>query len=63
MFVNKLSDSDGEVAETQVWLNFAHDCGYLSRTRCEKLIAGYEEVGRMLGGMMLKSEWFAPNRK
>src|SRR5438445_13659876 len=29
-FVSKLSDSDGEAAETIVWLNFARDCGYLT---------------------------------
>jgi len=27
-FVSKLSDSDSETAETQVWLDFALDCGY-----------------------------------
>ena len=32
VFLNKLSDSDGEATETQVWLDFALDCGYLSRT-------------------------------
>src|SRR5947207_8906841 len=29
MFVSKLADSDAEAAETQVWLDFARDCGYL----------------------------------
>jgi four helix bundle protein len=29
MFLSKLADSDGEVAETQVWLAFARDCGYM----------------------------------
>jgi four helix bundle protein len=28
-FVSKLSDSDGECAETMVHLDFAKDCGYL----------------------------------
>src|SRR3972149_129000 len=28
-FVSKLSDADTEVAETQVWLDFALDCGYI----------------------------------
>src|SRR5438046_1572709 len=30
-FVAKLSDSDSEAAETQVWLEFAVECGYLDR--------------------------------
>lgn len=59
-FVNKLSDSDGEATETQVWLEFSRDCGYLSTDVCQKLLSEYEEVGRMLGGMMLHPEKFAP---
>ena len=38
MFVNKLSDSDAETAETQVWLDFSFDCGYLSQKRRDELI-------------------------
>ena len=30
-FVSKLSDSETEAAETQVWLEFAVKCGYLPR--------------------------------
>ena len=63
MFVNKLSDSDGEAAETQVWLDFAHDCGYLAMPTYESLIARYEDVGRMLGRMMLAPEKFIPKAK
>src|SRR5438270_3280646 len=28
MFVSKMADADGEATETQVWLDFARDCGY-----------------------------------
>src|SRR5437588_5997039 len=52
MFVSKLADSDAEAAETQVWLDFAHDCGYLSHERHKQLIAGYEEIGKMLNSMI-----------
>jgi four helix bundle protein len=58
MFVNKLSDSDTEATETQVWLDFSLDCGYLSRGPYEKLVKGYEEIGKMLGGMMSTPEKF-----
>jgi len=34
-FVNKLSDSDGEATETQIWLEFSRDCGYLSLEVCQ----------------------------
>src|SRR5207253_5316800 len=29
-FVSKLTDCDAEATETQVWIDFAFDCGYLS---------------------------------
>ena len=60
MFLSKLADSDGEVAETQVWLDFARDCGYMSEKRHDELLKGYEEVGKMLGTMMSMPEKFMP---
>lgn len=63
MLINKLTDCDGEATETQVWLDFALDCGYLSRQNYDRLTAGYEEVGRMLSGMMANPEKFAPSSK
>jgi four helix bundle protein len=60
MFVSKMADSDGEGAETQVWLDFARDCEYLSPERHRALTAGYEEVGKMLGSMMANPEKFKP---
>ena len=60
MFVSKLTDCDAEGAETQVWLDFAFDCGYLSKKNRDRLTSGYEEVGRMLSGMMANPERFAP---
>ena len=60
MLVSKLCDSDGEATETQVWLDFANDCGYMSRENRDRLTAGYEEVGKMLSGMMGNPNKFAP---
>lgn len=60
MLVNKLTDCDGEATETQVWLDFALDCGYLSKENHDRLISGYEEVGRMLAGMIANPSRFAP---
>ena len=59
MFVNKMADADGEATETQVWIDFAHACGYLSEARQLELLRGYEEVGRMLGGMIHHPERFS----
>jgi len=60
MFISKLADSDGEASETQVWLDFAHDCGYLAQEPYNELTAGYQQVGRMLGAMIAHPEKFAP---
>jgi four helix bundle protein len=61
MFVSKLADSDAEATETQVWLDFARDCGYLSTEHHNELIARYEEVGRMLHAMIDHPERFIPS--
>lgn len=63
MFVSKLTDYDGEATETQVWLDFAFDCGYLSRKNRDQLTSGYEEVGKMLWGMMADPGKFSPKQK
>lgn len=60
-FVSKLSDSDGECAETMVHLDFAKDCGYLSSESHEKLINEYIQIGRILGSMMANPEKFTIN--
>ena len=60
MFLSKMADCDAEATETQVWLDFARDCGYLSPERHAELKAGYEEVGRMLSGMIASPDKFAP---
>jgi four helix bundle protein len=60
MFLSKLADADGETAETQVWLDFALDCGYLSPDQHRSLSQSYEEVGRMLGAMLAAPEKFTP---
>ena len=62
MLINKLTDCDGEATETQVWLDFALDCGYMSREDHDRLTLGYEEVGRMLSGMLANPRRFVPKQ-
>ena len=57
-FVNKLTDCDSEAAETQVWIDFAFDCGYLSKENHDRLISQYEQIGRMPGAMIVKPDRF-----
>jgi four helix bundle protein len=58
MFVSKVADADAEATETQVWLDFARDCSYLSEQHHQALSAQYEEIGRMLGGMLAHADRF-----
>ena len=51
-FVSKLTDADGENSETDTWLDFARDCGYLKRGDHVRLASKSELVGRMLGAML-----------
>jgi four helix bundle protein len=61
-FCSKLSDSDGEAAETQVWLEFAHRCGYLPTAEFEHLDGVYDMISGGLVKMMENAEqWCGPS--
>jgi len=60
MFVSKIIDAAGEAGETEVWLDFAKDFGYLDEERHRRLIELYDEVNRMLHGMIEKADRFSP---
>jgi len=51
-WVSKLTDSDGENSETQVWLDFAKACNYISTEDYNKLTKRSEEVGRLINYMI-----------
>ena len=57
-FISKLIDCAGEAGETEVWLDFSKDFGYLNENKYSELIDKYDEVNRMLYGMMDKSDKF-----
>ena len=50
--ISKLSDSDGEAAETEVHLAFALQCGYLLADKHAKLSDQYDHICRQLTNMM-----------
>jgi four helix bundle protein len=64
-FVSKIIDSASEAGETEVWLDFSKDCRYLEKQKYDQLMKGYDEVNRMLFGMVRKPGRFilAPLRK
>ena len=61
-FVSKLSDAEGEAAETQVWLQFAVSSGYLEREGSASLYQKYDEIIRMLVSMINKPQAWVISR-
>jgi four helix bundle protein len=57
-FISKLSDSDSENSETQVWLLFSKECGYINSEVFDQLYNQSREVGKLLTYMMNHSEKF-----
>jgi len=57
-FISKLSDSDMENTETQVWLNFALQCNYISDDLCQELKDMSKEAGRLLDYMIHNPDKF-----
>jgi four helix bundle protein len=51
-FLSKLSDADGEQAETQHWLDTSLKCKYITSQEHRDLLDKCMSIGRMLGKMM-----------
>ncbi|MBK7626230.1 MAG: four helix bundle protein [Bacteroidales bacterium] len=51
-FISKLTDSLGEEFETEVWIDYCKDCGYLQKDIHEELIKEYLEVKKILVSMI-----------
>jgi four helix bundle protein len=58
VFINKLSDSAQEAAETQTWLEFALKCGCIDDEVFHKLDEQYEHIFAMLNTMEKKADAF-----
>lgn len=57
-YTNKLSISDSELGETQVWLDICHGCEYIDEHQYETLNNLSEECGRLVGYMVQNSYKF-----
>ncbi len=55
-FIAKLSDSEAESAETQVCLDYALECNYISKETYDKLFQDYEKIIGMIVIMILHPE-------
>lgn len=60
-FVSKVSDAEGEAAETQTWIEFSVKCNYLDKEIGRELFVEYNEIISMLVAMILKRDmWVLP---
>ena len=57
-FHSKLTDSDAENSETQVWLEFALNCEYINEENYNKLLSDSQEVGKLINYMILNPQKF-----
>lgn len=63
-FLSKLSDAEAEAAETQVWLEFAVQCGYLKIEAVRKLSASYDNIlGKIVSLINDPKPWLLPGTK
>lgn len=60
-FVSKLTDADGELLETEHWIEIAEDSLYISNALSKALLDQYATLGRMLNSMIIKSPSFCKN--
>ncbi len=57
---SKMSDSDMENTETQISLDFAKDCKYITQEENRQLRSKSEEIGRLLNHMVENPEKYGP---
>jgi len=63
-FLSKLSDAESEGAETQVWLEFAVQCGYLEVEAEHELSTSYDNVlGKIVSLINRPQPWLLPGAK
>jgi four helix bundle protein len=63
-FVSKLNDSETEAAETQCWVEFAVECGYLPQATGEELLRTYDGIIRTIVGMINNADsWLLPSAR
>lgn len=60
-FHSKLTDSDAENSETQVWLEFSFKCNYINEVIYNELLNESNEVGKLINYMILNPQKFGVN--
>ena len=60
-FITKLSDAEGESAETQTWIEFSVRCEYLEKEIGRELFKEYDEIISMIVSMIANCDkWVLP---
>jgi four helix bundle protein len=60
-FINKMSQAEGEAAETQVWIEFAVHCNYLEKAAGRELYGTYDNsIGKLVGIINHPENWTLP---
>jgi len=63
-FLSKLSDAEAEAAETQVWLEFAFQCGYLKEETFQNLSVALDNIlGKIVSLINHPQQWLLPGAK
>jgi four helix bundle protein len=62
-FISKLTDSDAENSETNVWLEFAYTYEYISEETYNNLTEKNVEIGKLINYMINNPDKFGCNSK
>ena len=56
--MSKLNDAESEAAETQTWVRFAVECGYLSQEQGQELHQTYDyTIGKLVNMIVNPTPW------
>lgn len=61
-FFSKLTDTEAENSETQVWLDFSFSCGYLNEIKHSELSSLNDEIGKLIRYMMNNPDKFGSSK-
>ena len=57
-FVAKLNDSEAEAAETQTWIDFSRECGYLTPDDAKRIRKQYDAIlGQLVSVIRNPNPW------
>lgn len=61
-FISKINECEAEATETQNWIDFAYDCGFISSEDRDALYKNYDEIIGMLVNMRNSAYKWKPSQ-